>query len=623
MQLLFPFDELRPTQENMIKDIEKVVKEKKHIVAHAPTGTGKSAASLSAALTYAINNGKDVIFVTPKHTQHQIAIETLQKIKEKFNVKVTVSDFIGKKWMCMVPGVDSLMSRDFNEFCAEMRKDEKCPYYNSIWKKNELTSNAKKVIERLKNESPMHVEELIAKASKENMCPFYIATEIAKDAKVIIADYYHIFHPRVRNAFLMRTKKELENTIIIVDEAQNLPKRIRSVLSSKISNLSIKAAVNEATKFQFPDAADDIVLIGEVLNELSDRLSEKKEAYVKKDEFISAVSKKTGKDYEELAGDLMLIGEHIRAENKRSYVGGIGSFLNEWINANDGYTRIIKQSKWKDNEIIELKLICLDPGVSSREVFDNCHSAILMSGTLTPTQMYRDILGMERERTLCKEYPKMFPQSNQLSLIVPDTTTKYTRRNEKEFKKIADWCADISNAIKGNVAIFFPSYYLRDMVLKFFERKSLKSIFSEKQGLSKKERAEVLNEFKKYADSGAVFLGVISGSFGEGIDLPGKYLNGVIVVGIPLETPDLETQALIEYYDKLFGEGWDYGYVFPAMNKTIQACGRVIRSETDRGVVVLLDERFIWKNYFKCLPLDWNIIVTMEPVRRIKEFFKE
>jgi DNA excision repair protein ERCC-2 len=115
-------------------------------------------------------------------------------------------------------------------------------------------------------------------------------------------------------------------------------------------------------------------------------------------------------------------------------------------------------------------------------------------------------------------------------------------------------------------------------------------------------------------------MGATGGSFGEGIDLPGKFLNGVVIVGVPLDSPDLETQSLIEYYDKLFGAGWDYGYIFPAMNRVVQAAGRAIRSESDRGIIVLIDERFTWKNYFKCLPIDWKIVVTKEPVERIKKF---
>ena len=622
MKLLFPFNEVRSVQQKMIDDLKKIIPNKKHLVAHAPTGIGKSAAAISVALTYAIENGKNVIFVTPKHTQHQIVIETLKKVKEKFKVNVITTDFIGKRWMCLIPGIDTLPSRDFNEFCGELRKDEKCSFYNNIWKKNKLTPKAKSVIEELKKESPLHVEEVIAKASKNEMCPYYLSTELAKSSRFIVADYYHLFHPGVRKAFLLRIKKELGDCIIIIDEAQNLPNRIRNVLSFKISNFSINAAVKEARKFNFPNLANDIGAIGDILFELSNKLDKEKEMYVGKEDFVKEVEEKTGKDFEELASDLVLAGDFIRSENKRSFVGSIGTFLNEWYNSKEGYTKIFKLSYWKDKERLELNLKCLDAGISSKEVFDNCHSAILMSGTLTPTQMYRDLLRLEAKRTVCKEYPPQFPRDNQLSLIVPDTTTKFTRRSENEFRKIAEWCADISNSIPGNVALFFPSYSLRDKIMKYFERMSRKTIFMEQQGMSKRERAKLLEEFKNYADVGAVFLAVVSGSFGEGVDLPGKFLNGVVVVGIPLDTPDLETQALIDYYDRLFGAGWNYGYIYPAINKTVQACGRVIRSESDRGVIVLLDERFIWKNYFKCLPADWKLIITMEPVRRIKEFFQ-
>ena len=140
--------------------------------------------------------------------------------------------------------------------------------------------------------------------------------------------------------------------------------------------------------------------------------------------------------------------------------------------------------------------------------------------------------------------------------------------------------------------------------------------------MTKTEKMNFLKEFKSYADSGAVFVGVTGGSFGEGIDLPGKFLQGVVVVGVPLDSPDLETKALIQYYETLFKSGWDYGYIYPAMNRVVQACGRVIRSETDKGIVVLLDERFTWKNYFKCLPMGWKSIVTMDPFERIKKFYE-
>lgn len=618
---LFPHETVRNVQSKMIADVESTIKERKHLIAQAPTGLGKTVASLTPALEFALQNGKSIIFLTPKHTQHQIVVETVKMINKKHGLKIKTVDFIGKQWMCPVPGITSLTSKDFSEYCKEIKKEERCHFHLKVRKNLKLTEQAKKVIKELQAEPALHVEELCKIVAKNEMCPYEITCELAKEANVIVADYYHLFHPNVRKAFLMKTNKELKDCIIIVDEAQNLPDRVREVLSTKISTFSLNSAVREAKKAKQEKLMELISELGIILAKMAEeKLKDKSEAYISRAEFIAAVNSIT--DYETFAGDLLLVGEQVRAEEKRSFIGSVGGFLQEWVNAEgDNYTRIIKKEKWKDKEYVQLLLKCLDPATSSRELFEECSSAILMSGTLTPTRMYRDILGLEEERTCCVEYENPFPSSNRLALIVPDTTTRYTRRNEEEYQKIAKWCHELSNTIHGNVAIFLPSYSFRDRILPMFERKSKKTIFVEQQGMTKTEKMNFLNEFKSYADAGAVFVGVTGGSFGEGIDLPGKFLQGVIVVGVPLDLPDLETQALIEYYEKLFSAGWNYGYVYPAMNRVVQACGRVIRSETDKGVVVLLDERFTWKNYFKCLPMDWKSIVTMNPLERIKKFY--
>ncbi|MDP2750257.1 MAG: helicase C-terminal domain-containing protein, partial [Nanoarchaeota archaeon] len=183
-------------------------------------------------------------------------------------------------------------------------------------------------------------------------------------------------------------------------------------------------------------------------------------------------------------------------------------------------------------------------------------------------------------------------------------------------------CADIVNSVPGNSALFFPSYSLRDQINLFFKSRCKKTTFLESSVLSKEEKAEMLDNFKSYKDkTGAVLLGVASGNFSEGIDLPGV-LKCVIVVGLPLQPPDVETKELIAYYDKKFSKGWDYGYIFPAINKCLQSSGRCIRNETDRGVLVFLDERFAWNNYFKCFPADWDMVVTKNYSKLIKAFFE-
>jgi DNA excision repair protein ERCC-2 len=206
-------------------------------------------------------------------------------------------------------------------------------------------------------------------------------------------------------------------------------------------------------------------------------------------------------------------------------------------------------------------------------------------------------------------------------MIVPETTTKFTRRNKDEYKKIAEVCNKIIKKIPGNVALFFPSYGLRDNIYKDLYELSNKKMIIEKPKLNKEEKENILEQFKKHKNEGAVLLAVSSGSFGEGIDLPGDFLKGAVIIGLPLEKPDLETKELIEYYEEKFGKGFDYGYVFPAITKCLQNAGRCIRSETDKGVIVLLDERFAWQNYYRCLPKDMDFKISKLYEKRIEKFF--
>ncbi|KKR73121.1 MAG: Rad3-related DNA helicase [Candidatus Woesebacteria bacterium GW2011_GWA2_40_7] len=204
---------------------------------------------------------------------------------------------------------------------------------------------------------------------------------------------------------------------------------------------------------------------------------------------------------------------------------------------------------------------------------------------------------------------------------MPETTTKFERRGSEEYKKIAEVCNKIINKIPGNAALFFPSYDLRDKVYKDFYSLCKRKMIIEKQNLSKEEKEEILEEFKRGKDKGAILLAVSTGNFGEGIDLPGDFLKGVVIVGLPLERPDLETKELIEYYEERYGKGFDYGYIFPAITKCLQNAGRCIRTETDRGVIIFLDERFAWENYLRCLPADMDFKISKMYEDRIGRFF--
>jgi len=258
--------------------------------------------------------------------------------------------------------------------------------------------------------------------------------------------------------------------------------------------------------------------------------------------------------------------------------------------------------------------------MATADVIKESYSTIMMSGTLTPTSMYKDLLGFPPD-ALEAEYPDPFPKHNRLNLIVPGATTKYSLRGEEQYKKIASITAEITNEVPGNTLLFFPSYNLRDSVYEHFSKLCKKTTILEMPNLSKEEKIELLESFKENNKPGSVLLAVNGGSFSEGIDLPGDLLKCVVVVGLPLHRLDLESEALIKYYNGKFGKGMDYGYIFPAFNKVLQSAGRCIRGETDRGVIVFLDERYAWPNYQKNFPEGWDIHITRAYVDQIKAFF--
>jgi len=614
--ILFPYKKIRKEQDKLIKEINKAIKEGKHLIAHAPTGLGKTVAALGPALRYAIDNNKTIFFLTSRHTQHIIVIETLKQIKEKYSLDFSVVDMIGKRWMCLVPGIEKMNSSDFHDYCKTQVETKKCEFYLNFKKNNKISVKAKKLLDELKK-TISHTEGVIESCGQEKICPYEISALMAKDAKVIVADYYYIFNESIRNGFFTRTGLELNDCILIVDEAHNLSNRIRDLLTVNLSNFVLKNAIKEAKKYYNEDIVNELSQIQDILNDFSENVNGEK--IIDKNMFVNRINKI--KDYYDLMEDLDMFVEFVKGKQKRSYVSSVLRFLDKWLGEDVGFARILGIKQGINEPIVVLSYRCLDSSKATKDIIKEVHSIICMSGTLTPTEMYASILGFDKAEK--KEFDSPFPKKNKLNLIVPETTTKFTKRNEEQFKNIARICADIVNKVPGNCAVFFPSYELRNNIDNYFSPLSRKAIFLEKPELTKSDKTKLLSKFKKYKDTGAVLLCTASGSFGESIDLPGDLLKCVIVVGLPLNPPDMETKKLIEYYDKKFGRGWQYGYIFPAITKCLQNAGRCIRSETDKGVIVFLDERFAWENYLNYFPKNLNVKITKDYVKEIGEFFSK
>ncbi|MBS3123980.1 ATP-dependent DNA helicase [Candidatus Woesearchaeota archaeon] len=621
----FPHQLIRERQDELLKDMEAAFKEKKILLAHAPTGLGKTATALAAALSVSLDQDKIIFFLTNRHTQHQIAIETLKLIQTKIGKTIPCVDLIGKRWMCN-QDIAGLFGNDFNEFCKSITEKGECEFYSRVEEKKGLTVEAKNVVQDLTSRGALNNEEVKATCQAERMCSYEISIALAKKAKVVIGDYYYLFHPQVQGTLFNKTGWGIEKIIVIVDEGHNLPSRVTEMLSNNLTSYMLKNSLLEAKKYHYGGLINWLQNIMSILNELADFSKAPKGEYerkIEKDDFVKRVEKFV--NYKNLIDELEIAANEVRKKQKKSYLGGISSFLSAWQGEDKGFCRILSQKDGKYEPITILSYSCLDPAMVTRDIFEQVHAGVIMSGTLSPTFMYKDVLGINKNvdginKSVEKEYSSPFPKENKMTLVIPETSTKFTLRGEGMFQKIADKCADFCRLIPGNVALFFPSYYMRDQICNFL--KTPKKLFWEKSEMTKEDKEMLLAQFKAEKDIGGVLLGVTGANFAEGIDFPGDLLNGVVVIGLPLSKPDLHTKEVINYYEQKFNKGWDYGYTFPAISKCIQSAGRCIRSETDRGVVVYLDERFAWKSYLRCFPERDKLNVTKVYEENIKKFFQ-
>ncbi|MDP3918997.1 MAG: ATP-dependent DNA helicase [Nanoarchaeota archaeon] len=624
MEIFFPHDQPRKIQESFMQQVYSSIKNKGQLLIHAPTGIGKSAAALAPAVTYILKEdpSKTIFFLTSRNTQHLIAVNTLKALKTKHNLDFTVVDLIGKKGMCNQSGVQLLTSGEFSEYCKDLREKDQCEYYSNLKIKNKLSPKATDVLTKLKHESPMHVEDINNTCFNSDLCSYEMACLLAKDAQVIIADYNYMLNSHIRTTLLNKINKELKDCIIIFDEGHNVPQRARDLLSSNLNNFILEYAAKETYNFGYKEMANDLNKMKDALEKLTKTKIpiDKQESLITKHEFYTLMGN-IG-NYEEMTGNFNFVADEILEQKRKSFTQTISKFMENWLGPEEGFARIFSKEFSKGGKVkINLSYKCLDPSLVLRDLTEEAHSIILMSGTLTPIDMYQDLLGLKNAVKI--EYENPFPPENRLNIILPETSTKFQTRSNTMYTKIAEKCSDITNTVPGNSVIFFPSYHLRDQIYEHLRARSEKTMFLEETELSKQQRSDLLDRFKTYKDDGAVLLAVAGGSFAEGIDLPGDLLKAVIVVGLPLGKPDLETKELINYYDKRFAKGWDYGYVFPAIIKILQSAGRCIRSETDRGIVVFMDERYVWQSYRKCFPNDLKVQVNRNPTSELISFFKQ
>lgn len=595
-----------------MEDITSALENKKNILCHAPTGMGKTDSALSPSLTYALENNLSIFFLTPKISQHRIAVQVLKGIGEKYSLSFRAVDLVGRRHMCPDASLLSLDYDGFYQTCKRRRKEERCAFYANArgFDKAQERKAARNIESIMKTYGiVLDHSELCPRCAEFECCSYEIAAMIASDSQVVVADYFQLMNPEIRAIFLSRSKKKISESIVIIDEAHNLGQRVREHMSSTINNFILKRAGMEAKLMGAKLKLKRLLLKFE--KKSTCELENKDELLVDETYWTELLS---SSDINALsfADTLEDIGrEYVEKTHRRSACLKVSSFTRKWVESAEGDIRLLR----KKNGSLSLSKRCLDPSRLT-SVLNSTHSSILMSGTLLPLEMHRDLLGLEAEKCILKEYESPFPRENRLNILATNSTTRFSKRTFDEYMKIARTIDSIITTVPGGVGVFFPSYKVLSGVVPLMNSKNL---LVQKEKMPPSQVSSLLSRFVSTERS--VLCAVQGGSLAEGIDLPNGNMKCAIMVGIALEEMGIEVEALIDYYEGKFGKGWEYGYLYPAVIKALQASGRCIRSEKDSAVLVFLDERFTWKNYSKCFPQGFECCVTPEPEKYSSAFW--
>ena len=580
--LEFPF-EYRKGQRKMVSGIYHAISKKEQIFIQAPTGVGKTMSAVFPAVR-AIGQGmaETAFYLTARTITRTVAQDAFEILRDR-GLLFKVVTITAKEKLC---------------FCDKPECDpEKCPYAKGHY---DRINDA--VYELWTTEQSFDRETLLRHAQKWQVCPFELSLDLAVWMDGVICDYNYVFDP---NVYLKRFFGEnvSGNYLFLIDEAHNLVDRGREMYSASIS----LDDVIETRKFVKPYSQKLWKKLGKVKKQMEELKQNCGEWKVQENAGVLPISLLS------VQGELDQLLEEPPAQE---VVDGILNFyfeVRDFLNiselVDDNY--VVYTAFGEDGRFYE-KLFCVNPAENLQKCLDKGKSTVFFSATLLPLQYYRKMLSTRSENFgMYVESP--FEQKKRCLMICRDVSSKYTRRGYEEYRKIAEYIARMSWQKKGNYMVFFPSYRLMEDVYQVYQDEfsvSWVRCISQHASMTELEREEFLEEFTEETEETLVGFCVMGGIFSEGIDLIGDRLIGAAVVGTGLPQVNCEREILKGYYDEKGEQGFDYAYRYPGMNKVLQAAGRVIRTKEDTGAILLMDERFLNRDYRNLFPREWNDACT-------------
>ncbi len=614
-ELEFPFP-YRDGQKDLVTYVYQTIYHKRKLFMEAPTGVGKTISTVFPAVK-AMGEGmcEKIFYLTAKTITRTVADQTFGLMREK-GLQLKSVILTAKEKICFMEETEC--------------NPEYCPYAKGHF---DRINDA--IFDLLTHEDNYSREKIEEYAEKHRVCPFEMCLDMSLFSDAVICDYNYVFDPHVylRRFFSEGIKGEY---VFLIDEAHNLVERGRDMYSAVLCKedfLELKRTVkayDERMTRNLDKCNKELLALKRGCE------TYKTEEYI--DSFVNAL-KRLGAAIEDYLEDHE--DSPVRKDILEFYFG-VSHFLEMYELLDENY---VTYSELRSDGSFTLKLFCVNPAKNLRECMTRGRSTILFSATLLPIQYYKTLLGAEEGDY--EVYAKSVFDPEKLGLFIgSDVTSKYTRRNEAEYYRIASYINEVIKNRHGNYLLFFPSYlFLRqvyDIFMHYFNADGTVECIIQEDHMDEQAREGFLNHF---ADNGDCDLSrviqmeieieeeksllgfcVMGGIFSEGIDLKKDSLIGAVIVGTGLPQVCNEREILKQYFDGWGENGFDYAYRYPGMNKVLQAAGRVIRTVDDFGIVALLDERFLTPAYRRLFPREWKNqeVVSIDRVgRRVERFWNE
>ncbi len=583
LALPFPFATPRPGQLELMERIETGMAAGKKMMLQAPTGLGKTMGGLYPTLREALARGQRVIYLTPKNSQQAVAEEAVEKLQTPGAPAKSLT-ITAKSKLCLK--AEPLCNPEYCEFARD--------YYDKL-RTHDLAGE-------LRKRKRLTAKVMQNLAQKYEVCPFELQLEAVPEADVVVCDYNYVFGHRSALGKISATGHAQEGLPnLVIDEAHNLPARTMGNYSPELSGAVLEGLREEfqALPAQFSDRGL------ELLDDCLATLNAAAPAMVE--------TRTVAPDFEGFA----VVGDELRA------------FLNEYLESDveirtrdvvlrlvfywGEFVELLQEISTGQSEFFitgqntgsrcSIKITCCDASRLIRDRYAHFEHLVLFSATLKPFDYYAKLSGLSGVDLWTEEFRTPFSPENRKVLIIPQISTRYSER-EKNYPRIADAIARITGLQRGNYLAFFPSFDFLEKVFKRFEAPPGVRVLKQHRSM-RNDDVEVVLEMLRARSEPVLLFAVQGGVFSEGVDYPGEMVIGAFVVGPPLPGFDFERERMRDYYQREYQAGQDYAYTVPAMAKAIQAAGRVIRTESDKGVIILMDNRFLDANYARTFPEDW------------------